>query len=91
MLPCRNCPRHTTNMQLLDEMRTKESLLSKKGIRLYKASLEPLLQSVSKLNNKSECKGSTVDVKNVMKLLVGTPEEMTRLLMRLLKQVWLCF
>ena len=33
------------------------------------------LEHVSKLNNKSESKGSTVDVKNVTKFLVGTPEE----------------
>ena len=33
------------------------------------------LERVSKLNNKSESKGSSVDVKNVMKFLVGTPEE----------------
>ena len=70
----------TTNMELLDQMRTEGSLLSKKGVRLYKEALEPLLESVSKLNNKSECKGGSEDVKNVLKFLVGTEEETDNLI-----------
>ena len=81
----------TTNMELLDEMRTEGSLLSKKGVRLYKEALEPLLESVSKLNNKRECKGGSEDVKNVLKFLVGTEEEKVISLTTLFKQVLLCF
>ena len=63
----------TANMDMLA---TKESpLLSKSGVKSYKAKLAPLMKNLEHFNSKNETKLTQSDVKGVLKFLVGADAE----------------